>query len=149
MPMPLRLVFCVLLGQPTLLAAQSDSTATPPADSAAADSAFVSSTTGVYSESQATKGTETHDKNCTGCHAPTSYSGIGFKRLWIGRTVFEFFDQIRRTMPNDNPGKLSKGQYAEITAYVLRLNGQPAGDKDLPEDEEALKHIKIEKPSEP
>lgn len=149
MPMSLRLLLYIGLAWPALLAAQSDSTASPPADSAAVDSSFVSSTTGVYSEAQATKGAETHEKNCTGCHAPTSYSGIGFRRLWIGRTVFEFFDQIRRTMPNDNPGKLSKGQYAEITAYVLRLNGQPAGEKDLPEDEDALKHIKIEKPSEP
>ena len=49
-------------------------------------------------------------------------------------------------MPNDKPGKLSRGQYAEIVAYLLELNGFPAGKTPLPSDDEKLKQIQITAP---
>ena len=114
-------------------------------DSTATSSNLSGSTlAGVYTESQATKGAQTYQKNCTGCHAPVAYSGLAFKRVWTGRSVYDLFNLIRTTMPNDNPGKLSRGQYAAIIAYVLRLNGQPPGARDLPDDDEPLKQIRIE-----
>jgi len=49
-------------------------------------------------------------------------------------------------MPNDKPGKLSRGQYADIVAYLLELNGFTAGKTPLPSDDEKLKQIKIPPP---
>jgi hypothetical protein len=99
---------------------------------------------GVYTESQARKGAEVYKKNCTSCHPPAAYTGVAFRRAWAGRPVYEFFDLIRTTMPNNSPGKLSRGQYAEITAYVLKLNGLPTGETELPGEDLDLQRITIE-----
>ena len=38
-------------------------------------------------------------------------------------------------MPDDNPGKLSRRQYADIVAYLLQLNGMPrTGPRSLSAD---------------
>jgi glycine/D-amino acid oxidase-like deaminating enzyme len=91
----------------------------------------VSSLTGVYSQDQAQKGAETYRKYCGLCHATASHSGEGFQSTWSGRSTAELFDYLRTTMPNDNPGKLSKSQYTDIVAYLLQLNGMPAGPRPL------------------
>ena len=100
----------------------------------------------VYTSDQAYKGQQVYREQCTACHAPTSYTGSPFRRIWGGRSVFDFFDLIRTTMPNDNPGKLSRGDYAAIMAYLLKLNGLPSGERQLPEEDEELKRIRIEVP---
>jgi mono/diheme cytochrome c family protein len=100
----------------------------------------------VYSTDQAYKGQQVYREQCTACHAPTSYTGSAFRRVWGGRSVFDFFDLVRTTMPNDNPGKLSRGDYAAIMAYLLKLNGLPSGERPLPEEDEELKKIRIEVP---
>lgn len=99
---------------------------------------------GVYSESQASKGQETYRKYCTECHTPRTVSGTAFKKVWAGRTIYDYYALLRSTMPEDEPGKLSPGQYAEIIAYLLRLSGYPAGERELPGEEEALIRIRID-----
>ena len=39
---------------------------------------------------------------------------------WAGLTLGDLFDRIRNTMPQDNPGKLSRDQYADILSFVLK-----------------------------
>jgi len=46
-------------------------------------------------------------------------------------------------MPQNDPGKLTRQQSADITAYVLQTNKFPAGRADLPVDEGALKQIAL------
>jgi hypothetical protein len=46
-------------------------------------------------------------------------------------------------MPADNPGKLSRNQYADIVAYLLQLNGMPAGTQALSSDPKLLEKIRI------
>ena len=53
----------------------------------------------------------------------------------------DLFDRIRTTMPQDNPGKLSRDQYADILAFVLKANGYPAGQKEMDRRSEYLKAI--------
>lgn len=111
------------------------------------DSTAVTSTlTGVFTADQAAKGGQAYRKNCTACHAPISYTGLAFRRVWTGRSIFDLFDLVRTTMPNDNPGMLSRGEYAAIMAYLLKLNGLPAGENELPNTDDALKTIRIELP---
>jgi hypothetical protein len=55
----------------------------------------------------------------------------------------ELFDYLRTTMPDDNPGRLSRGKYAEIVAYLLQLNGMPAGAGTLRTDPRKLQQIRI------
>jgi hypothetical protein len=47
------------------------------------------------------------------------------------------------TMPDDNPGRLSRGKYAEIVAYLLQLNGMPAGPRSMSTDPRQLQQIRI------
>lgn len=113
-------------------------------DAVDSTTAMISTKSGVFTAEQAESGAKVYRKNCTSCHAPVGYTGLAFRRVWNGRSVFEFFDLIRTTMPNDEPGKLSRGEYAEIMAYLLKLNGLPSGEAKLPDDDEGLKKIRIE-----
>ena len=99
---------------------------------------------GVYTEAEASRGDTEHQNNCTSCHGTEKYAGDAFTKNWIGRTVFDLFDQLKTTMPDDNPGGLSAQQYKDIVAYILRTNGIPAGTDSLPGDPEALRLLKID-----
>jgi hypothetical protein len=103
----------------------------------------VSSLTGVYSQDQARRGADTYRKFCSSCHTPASHSGEAFQTTWAGRSAMELFDYLRMTMPYDSPGKLSKGKYSEIVAYLLQLNGMPAGPRSLSTDPRQLQQIRI------
>jgi glycine/D-amino acid oxidase-like deaminating enzyme len=103
----------------------------------------VSSLTGVYSPGQARKGAETYRKYCSVCHETGPHSGDAFRTTWAGRSAADLFDYLQTTMPNDNPGRLSRGQYADIVAYLLQLNGMPAGTRSLSADPKRLEQIRI------
>jgi hypothetical protein len=50
-------------------------------------------------------------------------------------------DYITRAMPLDRPGSLSPSANADITAFILKSNGFPAGAKELSaagEDQKAI-----------
>ena len=102
------------------LAAQSDS---PPPD-------------------QAGRGQAVFQRVCSACHATSQFASPGFRSGWNGRTVFELYDQIRTTMPQDNPGRLRREQYADVVAYLLKLNGQPPAE--LTTDSTQLSAIQIQ-----
>jgi cytochrome c5 len=97
-----------------------------------------------YTEAQAARGETTYRANCTSCHATSAHTGDAFMRAWDSRTAFDLFELIRTTMPVDNPGRLSREQYADIVAYLFKLNRLPPGDRPLPADDEGLKQIRIE-----
>lgn len=99
---------------------------------------------GVFTDEQAARGDTEHQTNCTTCHGTEKYTGDAFKQAWVGRTAFDLFDQLKTTMPDDNPGSLSTQQYVDIIAYIFKSNGYPAGTEVLPADPEALRVIKIE-----
>jgi mono/diheme cytochrome c family protein len=129
--------FLLFLAAPLLIAgiAQAQST-----DSTAGKSVWL----GVYTEEQAARGDTEHRNNCSSCHGTEKYSGDNFTKNWVGRTVFDLFDQIRTTMPDDNPGGLSAQQYKDVVAYILKTNGIPAGTDSLPSDPEAMRLLKID-----
>jgi cytochrome c553 len=99
---------------------------------------------GVYTEAQAARGDSEHQTNCSACHGTEKYAGDAFVTAWVGRTAFDLFDQIKTTMPDDNPGGLSVQQYTDIVAYIFKVNGMPAGADSLPADPEAMRRIKID-----
>ena len=47
-------------------------------------------------------------------------------------------------MPKNEPGSLSLEQYAQLIAYILKVNDMPVGRTDMPADSALLKDIKIE-----
>jgi mono/diheme cytochrome c family protein len=99
-----------------------------------------------YTEAQANRGESMHRTACTTCHTAAAYSGADFRQNWNTRTAYDFFELVRTTMPQDKPASLTRNQYADIIAYVFKLNGLPGG-KELPADEAGLKAIKIALPA--
>lgn len=114
------------------------------AQAQSATAASPSTLRGSYTEAQAARGETTYRANCTSCHATSAYTGDAFVRAWDSRTAFDLFELIRTTMPIDNPGRLSREQYADIVAYLFKLNRLPPGDRPLPADDDGLKQVRIE-----
>lgn len=106
-------------------------------------------TTAVYSDSQATAGQAVWAKSCAECHETKDVTGPDFRTKWGGQPLFTVFEQIRTTMPDGNPGSLPKEDYAAALAYILKLNGLPAGGTPLATDSVALSAIKLNLPPAP
>jgi mono/diheme cytochrome c family protein len=107
---------------------------------------------GVYTEVQAARGSASFAQNCTICHG-ASLGGVGeapalvgaqFISDFNGLTVGDLFERMRTTMPLNNPGILSRDQYADILAFILKSNGYPAGERELYRRSEFLNTIRFE-----
>ena len=98
---------------------------------------------GVYKEDQAIQGDTVFQRTCLSCHTPAFHSDEQFRMNWIGRTVYDLFKVLKTTMPEDNIGGLSDDDYTRVVAYILKLNGFPAGADSLSADSTAQKLIKI------
>jgi S-disulfanyl-L-cysteine oxidoreductase SoxD len=107
---------------------------------------------GVYSEDQSKRGGALYAKECASCHgteltggeSAPPLAGDGFLSNWNGTTVGDLFERIRKSMPQDNPGRLSRQQDADILAFILTVNRFPVGKAELERETEVLKLIKIE-----
>ncbi len=103
----------------------------------------------IYTEAQATHGEAVFMKVCNECHTRPDYSSPDFKLRWNGQTVYDLFDRIRTTMPDSKPGGLQPDEYLDVTAYLLKLNGYPAGTAALAGDETMNKFKLIFPPKAP
>jgi mono/diheme cytochrome c family protein len=101
---------------------------------------------GVYTAAQADRGIGVFRSKCASCHAPNRFTDDLFYTSFAGKPLWEMFDVISDSMPEDNPGSLKKEEYADVIAYLLKLNNFPAGESDLPSDKDALSAILMEKP---
>ena len=101
---------------------------------------------GVYTGAQADRGVTLFKSKCASCHAPSRFTDDLFYTSFAGKPLWEMFDVISDSMPEDNPGSLKKEEYADVIAYLLKLNNFPAGETDLPIDKAALSAIMMEKP---
>jgi S-disulfanyl-L-cysteine oxidoreductase SoxD len=101
---------------------------------------------GVYTAAQADRGQALFRSKCASCHAPNRFTDDFFYGSFAGKPLWEMFDVISDSMPEDDPGSLSKEQYADVIAYLLQLNKFPPGETDLPTDKDALSAILFEKP---
>ena len=99
----------------------------------------------IVSQEQAVRGMSVFTKTCVECHTKTDVTGADFKIKWHGRPVYDLFDVIRTTMPDDKPGTMPPDQYIDVVAYLLRINGASSGGAALvATDTAALKNAKIE-----
>ena len=103
----------------------------------------VSTASGVYTAPQASKGERVYNSHCLSCHPAGTYTAPAFRQKWNGHLVSELFSFISNQMPKEQPGTLEDADYINVIAYLLKINGSPAGKKDLPADEKALKWIRI------
>ncbi len=101
---------------------------------------------GVYTSEQADRGVALFKKKCASCHAPNRFTDDLFYTSFAGKPMWEMFDVISDTMPEEDPGGMKPEEYADVIAYLLKLNGFPTGATDLPTSKEALSLILMEKP---
>jgi mono/diheme cytochrome c family protein len=98
---------------------------------------------GVFTEAQATRGEATFRRVCAACHDTGEFSGGRFRLTWVGQSAGDLYDTIATLMPEGDPGSLTPAQYAGVVAYLLQLNGYPAGEADLPTSLSALRGLEI------
>ena len=98
---------------------------------------------GVFSNAQASRGEQTFRQVCAACHDTGEFSGGRFRLTWVGQTAADLFDTISTLMPEGDPGSLSPAEYASVVAYLLQLNGYPAGDAELPASLSSLRGMEI------
>ena len=107
---------------------------------------------GVYTKEQAKRGQPLYVEHCGACHGDAMtggesappLAGAEFMSNWNGLTAGDLFERIRKTMPLNKPGKLSREINADILAYILNFNEFPAGDIELGHAVEVLKEIQID-----
>lgn len=101
-----------------------------------------STSDGVFTAAQATKGQELYAHTCESCHQPAKFTGAEWTRAYVGRPL----DEVNRAMaemPADNPGSLSTDDVAALIAYFLEMNNYPVGRTPLSGAPDALKSIMI------
>src|SRR5579872_14457 len=107
---------------------------------------------GVYTQEQAERGHSLYNQHCASCHGETlaggevapPLAGGDFLANWNGLTVGDLFERIRRSMPKDHPGRLTRQQNADVLAYIFSFNNFPVGKTELAHDTELLNQIRIE-----
>lgn len=107
---------------------------------------------GVYTQEQSQRGQAAYKDGCSSCHGDTlkgsgeapALSGMAFLSNWNGLPLGDLYERIRRTMPQDNPARITRQQKLDALAYILSINNFPDGKMDLPHQPELLKLIRIE-----
>ena len=112
---------------------------------------------GVFTEAQSKRGQAVYFDMCGNCHGAElegmdmspPLAGATFGSNWNDLTMGDLAERIRISMPADRPGTMTRAQVADVMAFMLKANGFPAGESELPQDLLKLKQIRIvsEKPA--
>ncbi|MGH9938513.1 MAG: PQQ-binding-like beta-propeller repeat protein [Blastocatellia bacterium] len=106
----------------------------------------------VFTESQAARGQAVYDKRCASCHglrleggSASALSGGKFADKWGhgDKTVDDLYYITRTQMPFGAGNTLSRQQYIDVVAYMLKANGYKPGARELAANPALLKQIKI------
>ena len=107
---------------------------------------------GIYTKEQAERGRKLYDVQCAECHGArlegqtsTPLAGPNFIASWSRPelTLDDFFYIVRKTMPKDAAGSLTREQYMDVVAYVLQHNGFPEGNRELTPGDTLLKTVRF------
>ncbi len=103
-----------------------------------------SSRAGVYTREQALRGQDVFAGMCQSCHATTTHTGPAFNANWGGKSLWALFRYISTNMPKNDPGALSKNEYVQLLAFLLKVNRMPAGHSELVADSASLDAIRFD-----
>ncbi len=107
---------------------------------------FAPDTVGAYTTAQAERGLTVFKKVCSECHEPQDFTNADFHGEWNGRSLFDLYENVRTTMPDETPGTLTQQQYEDVLAYMLQLNKAPAGANEFRADSASAKAILLKLP---
>lgn len=100
---------------------------------------------GFFTAAQASRGERRFTQLCADCHRTVEITR-GWFSGYTHQSAGDLFTIMSMTMPETSPGSLADEDYADILAYLLRLNDYPAGDAELPADRSVLGAIAIPAP---
>ena len=129
----LALGLCILAA-PRVAGGQTAAKKGPPARS---------TLSGVYTAAQANRGKNVYSGMCKQCHTVESHTGATFAKWWAGKQLSDLFMYVTQNMPKNDPGSLAPEDYADVMAYLLRMNAMPTGKQELPPDPDELQKIRI------
>lgn len=101
---------------------------------------------GVYTDAQAARGAAIYTGQCASCHGATlggleaapALTGTVFLGTWDGVSLGELAERIRVSMPQTDPGSLSRRETADVLAYLLQVGRFPSGTGELSADQSVL-----------
>ena len=107
---------------------------------------------GVYAPEQARRGEPLYRESCGSCHGTSleggemapPLTGGPFNSNWNGLTMGDLLERTRVSMPANSPGSLSRQQYTDILAFMLRIGNFPEGKTELPRETDVLRQILFE-----
>jgi len=90
---------------------------------------------GAFTADQATRGNKVYLDKCASCHGRNlegsegpALSGADFMQDFAGKSVADLVQKIVATMPDDNPGSVSRDEATLMAAYILQTGVKaPAG----------------------
>ena len=95
----------------------------------------------IYSRQQAKMGESLYKDNCLICHDKKYFRPVF--RAWEDQSLHTFYLVMSSSMPESNPGSLSRQEYIDILAYMLSLNRYSSGKEALLPSTEILSNITI------
>jgi cytochrome c len=107
---------------------------------------------GVYSAEQSARGEALYQQYCAACHGArlqgnpaAPLTGDAFRGRWEDgkHTLDDLYYIIRSLMPNNAPGSLSRVEYADIIAFILRINNYPSGAQELEPKAATMKAVTL------
>lgn len=96
---------------------------------------------GVFTASQVQRGEEVYGDVCADCHTRVEFQEDAFLFAWEGSSVATLLSYLQESMPDDAPGTLPERSYADVTAYILQMNGWEPGSQELRADDEMLSEL--------
>ena len=107
-------------------------------------------TDGVYTDAQAKRGQDIFTARCVACHGRSleglegpPLTGDPFIKAWGNQPLSELVTKIQNTMPDDNPGSLTKAQSTDLVSYILQTAKFPSGRNELAADDVLLTQVRL------
>ena len=109
---------------------------------------------GVYTDAQAERGRAVYREHCSYCHhddllggedlevIPPALVGLDFSERWYGKSAGELLRGVAATMPW-RTAPLTAQLYADVVSYMLKENGYPAGNVELPPESSEVDDVLI------
>ena len=105
----------------------------------------------VYSVAQAARGESAYAKGCARCHGAAlsggdqspPLAGSAFLGNWNAQSLYDLHSRIKSTMPSDSIGIYDQKFVTDVLAFMLKANGFPPGQSELPADNDSLKSVVI------
>jgi Cytochrome C oxidase, cbb3-type, subunit III len=87
------------------------------------------------------------------CHDAALKGGLGppltgdaFMGAWGNQPLSDLVNKIQKTMPQNDPGKLTRAEATDLVALILQAGKFPPGSGELGQDDAALAQIKFPAP---